>query len=245
MSDIIFLDPAAQTPGDVVTLGQVCKQNMLRFLNCQIVEETLIPDANSQVFSSKHTDWISEPSPVISIIDNTGLSTLQVQDTDYTVDLTSGKITFLSPPITGTVQASYTFFPFTDTQITEMVKQALLEICNLTYRHIDSNNINEKYLPAICKRLYTNILKSVQLRSKDFFSVSVAGRTINKASIVSQTDQIITQNESQLTPEIDALRYYNQSNRVVYVAEIAKTINSGVFVGQETLQTINSDTEIV
>ena len=244
MSDIIFLDPAAQTPDDITTLTQICKQNMLTFLSCRIVEETLIPDASNEVFSSKNTDWLAIPSPVINIIDSTGVKTLQIEDTDYTVDLLSGKITFLSPPVTGTVQADYTFFPFTDTQLTEMVKQALLEICNLTYRHIDPNNINEKYLPPICKRLYTNVLKSVQLRSKDFFSVSVAGRTINKSSIVSQTNAIIDQNEKQLNPEIEALRFYNQSNRITYIAELLKTIKSDGFVGEETIQTITSDAEI-
>ena len=143
------------------------------------------------------------------------------------------------------MQADYTFFPFTDSQLSEMVKQALTEICNLTYRHIDPNDIGQKYLPSICKRLYTNVLKSLQLRAKDFFSVSVAGRTINKASIVSQTNEIITLNETQLTPEIEALRYYNQSNRLLPSIELIKTINSSGFVGIETTQTINSDTDII
>ena len=173
MSHIIFLDPAAQTPGDVTTLTQMCKQNMFTFLSCQVIEEILIPDASNAVFSSKHIDWLAVPSPLIHTIDNTGLKTLKIQDTDYTVDLTSGKITFLSPPVTDEVQADYTFFPFSDTQLTEMVKQALTEIGTLIYRHIDPENINSTYLPPICKRLYTNILKSLQLRSKDFFSVSV------------------------------------------------------------------------
>ena len=225
MSDTIFLSPSSPTPGDITTLTQVCKANALQNLSVCIIGEELRPNEANTVFVSQHLNWLASPDPRITTIDNNAIEILRHETTDYTLDLTGGSVTFLSAT-TDIVRADFVYFPFTDEQLTEMVKQALKEIEVLIYRKINPEQIHEDYIPAICKRLYTNTLKSLLLEAKDYFSVSVGGRTINKTNIVGQFNEVINQNEQQLQAEIAVLRDYNKTDRILPTFTLTKTLKS-------------------
>jgi len=244
MSDVIFLDPASAIPQDVVTLTQVCKANLLQNLNCRIVDETLCPDKDNKIFSSQHKNWIGSPQPKIKKVNSNGIETALFESTDFTLSLNDGTVTF-STAVTDTVIASFTFFPFTDAQLTDLVKQSIVEVRVAIWRPIDPDKIAEDYIHTICKRLYTNVLKSLLLEAKDFFSVAVAGRQINKTNIVPQINTIIDQNEKQVQTEFYALRNFNRTRRIAATVQKGATITSNTnIVTAIVTQTITSDTVI-
>lgn len=251
MSDVIFLNPSIAIPGDVATLTQLCKDVLLTKLSCRVVDEQLCPiDNTNTTFDSLNLNWILPSTPKIFKNDNSvsggcGTGTLLFSPAGYSVDLLGGRVTLVTPLVDPeTLTASYNFFPFTDPQLVEMVKSTIAEISTLIYRPIPLNAIPVDYRPVICKRLYTNVLKSLILEAREFFSVTVAGRTINKSNIVAQINTIIDQNERQVLADLNILRHYNKTNRVLPTITLTKTVLSGSFVGQRTIQTINSDTEV-
>ena len=217
MSDVIFLDPSVSIPNDITEIALLCKDVLLTKLVGRVVDEVLIPFDNSNgVFDAKNGTWVAVPRPIVKRIDDTGVETILLEIIDFTLDLTGGRVTLVTPlTATESLTVSYSFFPFTDPQLFEITKNAAAEISVLIYRPVDQNNIPADYRPAICKRFYTNALKALILEAKDFFSVGVGGRTINKANIVSQTNQIIEQNESQLLSDLQMLRHYNKTNRIL------------------------------
>lgn len=226
MSDVIFLDPSVQIPGDVQTITQLCKDVLLNKLICRIVDEDLCPvDTSNAVFDAKRGVWQTFPAPKIFTIDSTGVKTQLFTPADYDVQFLAGRVDLVTPT-TSIVRASYTFFPFTDPQLTNFVLHSIDEISVLVYRPINKDNIPADYRPAICKRLYTNVLKALLLEAKDFFSVSVSGRSVNKAPIAGQINTIITQNETQLQAELNMLRHYNKTNRMLPSLESDNTIGS-------------------
>ena len=103
---------------------------------------------------------------------------------------------------------------------------ALREISVLVYRPINQDSIHYDYAVAICKRLYTNVLKALLIEARDYFSVSVGGRSINKTNVVGQLNSIIEQNETQLQAEINVLRTFNKTNRVLPSFPSTKSIQS-------------------
>lgn len=225
MSDIIFLDPQTPSPASVTELAQACKANLMTHLKCRIVDEVLRPDEDNETFRSKYSNWLDSPAPKISVVDSLGVKTLQFETTNYTLDTGGGSVTFGSA-VTDTVVADFEFFPFNDSQLAEITEHSLIEIANLCWRDINPDSIDQVYTAAICKRLYTNVLKSLVLEARDYFSVSVSGRTIDKTNVETQINNIITQNEEQLMPEIEVLRYYNRSKRMVPSLEYEQTIQS-------------------
>ena len=251
MSDIVFLDPSQAIPADVTTLMQLCKDVLLTKLSCRVVDEQLCPiDNTNEVFDSKNVNWILPATPKIFKGDNSGgggcgAGSLLFSPADYTVDLLGGRVTLVTPLATDeTLTASYNFFPFTDPQLAEIVKSTIVEISTLIYRPITFLNIPMDYRPVICQRLYTNVLKSLILEAREYFSVTVAGRTINKSNIVAQINAIITQNEIQVISTISILRHYNKTNRVLPKIELAKTIGSDSLVVETQIKTIKSDAEV-
>ena len=251
MSDVIFLNPAAAIPGDVTTLTQLCKDVLLTKLSCRVIEELLCPiDTTDKIFDSVNPNWVLPSTPKVfkngsGTSGGCGTGTLLFTPADYSIDFPNGRVTLVAALVTGeTLTASYNFFPFTDAQLVQIVQSTVTEISTLIYRPIPQDAIPEDYRPVICNRFYTNILKTLILEARDFFSVTVAGRTINKTSIVPQINTIIDQNERQVLPALVILRHYNKTNRIIPIITLTKTITSGAFHGERTLKTIPSDAEV-
>ena len=252
MSDVIFLNPATAIPGDVTTLTQLCKDVLLTKLSCRVVDEQLCPiDNTDTVFDSLHTNWVLPATPKVFKNGSgtggaCGTGTLLFTPADYSIDLLAGRVTLVNALVAGeTLTANYNFFPFTDPQLVEIVKSTIVEISGLIWRPIPQNAIPSDYRPVICERFYTNVLKSLILEARDFFSVTVAGRTINKSGIVAQISAIIDQNETQVLPALNVFRHYNKTNRVLPTITLTKTIASEAFNGQRTIQTITSDATVI
>jgi hypothetical protein len=229
MPPIIFLTPAEGIPHDVQDLAQTCKTNFLFYLQVRIAEEDLLPDPTNKIFTAKHCSWQQSPAPRVIKIDDLGIETLQYTPADYTVSYAGGRITF-GTATTDTIRADYTFFPFTDDQLLQITHSVIGELSALIYRPINESDIPADYRPLVCKKLYTKLLRSLLLESKDFFSVSVGGRTISKANITSQVLQIIQSNEEEILAYIDILRNYNKTNRILPIMTVAKTLNSNTRV---------------
>jgi len=214
MSSIVYLTPIAGLPMNVTQLALHCKTQLLSMLYVRIVSEDLRPSADNKTFVAKHSDWLENPKPRVIAINSLGVETLKFATTDYTVSFTGGTITFPTAT-TDLIRADYYYFPFTDQQLSNFAWQALREISVLIYRPINPDRIHYDYAVAICKRLYTNVLKALLIEARDYFSVSVAGRSINKTNVVTQLNAIINQNEVQLQAEINMLRTFNKTNRIL------------------------------
>jgi hypothetical protein len=214
MPPIIYLTPISALPTSVAQLSFHCKQQLLSLLYVRIVEEDLIPRSDNKTFVSKHNNWMEYPKPRVIKINTLGVETLLQETTDYTTSYTSGIVT-LGTATTDIVRIDYYYFPFTDAQLGNFTMAALHEISLLIYRPIDPNNIVYDYAVTICKRLYTIVLKALLLEARDYFSVSVGGRTVSKTNIVSQIESIVTLNEQMIKDEVDVLRVFNKTNRVL------------------------------
>jgi hypothetical protein len=222
---IVYLTPITDANVNVSNLAMFCKTNVLPYLYIRVADEDLTPNASNTVFYSKFPNWLMTPNPKIITISNLGVETLRYITTNYTINALTGTVTFLAPT-TDIVRASYNAFPLTDAQIVALTQKSLKEISVLTYRTIDENNIHSDYQIAICRRLYTNIFQTLMVEARDFYAVSVAGRTINKTNIMSQMTAIIQQNEALLEPILNMLRTFNKTNRVLPAVPVTKTINS-------------------
>jgi hypothetical protein len=229
MPPIIFLTPAEGIPNDVEDLAQTCKINFMFYLQVHIAEEDLLPNAIGKVFTAKYHDWQQSPAPKITTINDLGVETLQYVTTDYTISYADGQVTLVTAT-TDTVRADYAFFPFTDDQLLQLTHSVIHELSALIYRPINESDIPMDYRPLICRKLYTKLLRSLLLESKDFFSVSVGGRTISKANITSQMLQIIVSNETEVLAYLDILRNYNKTNRILPTMTSTKTLSSNTRV---------------
>lgn len=225
MAQTIYLTPVSGVPMNVTQLAMHCKTQLLSMLFVRIVGEELRPDVTNKIFIAKYNDWNSNPKPRVSTVNSLGIETLKFETADYTVSLTGGTVTFPAAT-TDIVRVDYNYFPFTDQQLARFSMQALREISVLIYRPIDVNCIHFDYAAAICKRIYTLVMKALMVEARDYFSVSVAGRSINKTNIVGQLDTIVTQNEVQLQAEINVLRTFNKTNRVLPSFPSTKSVQS-------------------
>lgn len=222
---IVFLTPSAALPADVINLSQKCKSSLLSYLFIRIIEEDLCPDQTNKIFQSKHPNWMQSPVPRISTINTLGVETLRFITTDYSTNYVNGSVSFGSAT-TDIVRANYYYFPFTDAQLSDLTFYSLQEISVLVYRNIDPNSIPQDYRMAVCKRLFTNLLKTLMAEARDYFSVSVGGRSINKNNVINQFTAIIEENEKQLVEEINMLRTFNKTNRVLPILTSSYNINS-------------------
>ena len=210
---------------DTTALTTECKSTLFPFLFIRVVDEDLRPDSTNTIFASKHSNWLATPAPKITTINSLGVETLRFTPADYTINFSTGTVTFVLAT-TDLIRAEYNYFPFTDAQLIDLTKHSLQEISTLIYRPIDENDIPQDYRMPICKRLYTNTLKTLLLEAKDFFQVSVGGRVINKTNIVPQINAIIEQNEEPLKDEINILRTFNKTNRILATFSSTKTLDS-------------------
>lgn len=225
MSHTIFLTPITNVPSTVTQLALDCKTDLLSYLYCHVVDEDLRPNQAKTVFSSNHANWLSFPAHKIITINGLGIETLKHAGTDYTASLPAGTVTF-GAAVNDIVRAEYYSFPFTDQQLVDLTTKSIQEVSVLIYRPINENNIPQDYLPVICKRLYTNVLKALIIEARNYFQVSVAGRSINKTNVVQQFSAIIEQNEKQLMEEIEPLRHFNKTNRILPTYALTEEIKS-------------------
>lgn len=228
MPPIVFLTPVQALPADVINLAAKCKTALLSYLFVRIVEEDLRPSADNKTFTAKHPNWLDLPLPKITTINSLGVETLRMP-AEYTTSLPGGSIAFPSA-ITDLVRADYNYFPFSDSQLQDMTLFTLQEISVQIYRPINENNIPADYRMVICKRLYTNLLKTLMGEARDYFSVSVGGRTISKTNVINQITTIIDENEKQVLEDINMLRNFNKTNRLLPSFTTTKTITSSSLV---------------
>jgi len=225
MAQTIYLTPISGVPMNVTQLAMHCKTQLLSMLFVRIVGEDLRPNVDGKIFTAKHSDWNENPKPKITAVNDLGVETLKFDIADYAVSFTGGTVTFPTST-TDIIRADYNYFPFTDQQLSRFSLQALREISVLIYRPIDVNCIHFDYAAAICKRIYTLVLKALMVEARDYFSVSVGGRSVNKTNIVGQLNTIIDQNEVQLQAEINVLRTFNKTNRVLPSFSSTKSVQS-------------------
>lgn len=198
-----------------VALLDICK-GKLRNLQISVRDEDLSPTADlpTTTFESRHQNWQTFPTPEIRTIDDDGVETLLHATSGYSIDYVNGRITLTSPS-NEVVRATYDYDPITDDDLlVDIIPSSTREIATAIFRTIDVGDIPEQYTEAICKRVYTNVLKRLVIEARDFYSVSIAGRSMDKNTIVTHFNDIIDQNEEQLKTELQALRYYNTSNRL-------------------------------
>jgi len=225
MAQIVYLTPVSGVPMNITQLAMHCKSQLLSMLFVRIVGEDLRPGPDSKTFTAKYSNWQDNPKPKIVAVNSLGIETLKFETTDYVVSSTGGTVTFVSAT-TDTIRADYHYFPFTEQQLSRFGMQALREISVLIYRPIDVNCIHFDYAAAICKRIYTLVLKALLIEARDYFSVSVGGRSVNKTNIVGQLNAIIEQNEEQLQAEINVLRTFNKTKRILPSFSGTKTVQS-------------------
>lgn len=222
---IVYLTPVAGIPMNITQLALHCKAQLLSMLYVRIIGEDLRPNADNKVFVAKYNNWKDNPAPRVTTISSLGVETVKFEGTDYTVSHTGGTVTFATAT-TDIVRADYMYFPFTEQQLSRFGLQALREISVLIYRPINPDCIHFDYAAAICKRIYTLVLKALLLEARNYFSVSVGGRSINKTNIVGQLNVIIEQNETQLQDEINVLRTFNKTNRILPSFPGTKSVQS-------------------
>lgn len=214
MAITIYLTPVTSFPADITQLSLDCKAQLLALLYVRIVGEDLRPDSTNKIFTSKHPDWIQTRKPRVSTVNALGVETLKFENIDYTISYAGGTVTFPNA-VTDTVRVDYYYFPFTDQQIVTFGLFALQELSLLIYRPINPSLIHADYAVTIVKRLYTLVVKALLLEARDYFSVSVGGRSINKTNVVAQLNAIINQNEEQVLAEVNVLRTFNKTNRLL------------------------------
>lgn len=207
MSDIVFLSPST-----VSALTTECKA-LLTGLCVEIIEEDLERKASgSDIYVSRNRTWLPTPKSRIRLVDSSGVETLLFEGPNYSLDLPSGEVTLVSST-TDIVRADYFFQPLSDTLLESLLATAIKEVEVLIHRPIDDNNILRDYKAAVCKRLYTNVVKNLTLEARNFFSIGVGDRIINKEQIPGHLQAMWQANEIDLMKEITQLRDWNQTNR--------------------------------
>lgn len=207
MPDIVFLSPST-----VSALTAECKA-MLTGLFIEIIEEDLDRKASgSDIYVSKNRTWLADPKSRIRLIDSSAVETLLFEGPDYSLDLASGEVTLVSST-TDIVRADYFYQPLNDTLLERLLATSIKEVQVLIHRPIDDNNILRDYKAAVCKRLYTNVVKNLALEARNFFSIGVGDRIISTDQIQGHLQGMWQANEIDLMKEITQLRDWNQTKR--------------------------------
>ena len=209
MPDIVFLSSST-----VSALTAECKA-MLSNLTVEIIDEDLMQKSpgDDKLFTGRFDKWQSNPLPKIRSIDTSGVETVLFSGADYIVDFSAGEVALTSGAGTDTIRADYFYAPLNDTLLERLLTIAVKEVSVLIHRPINEANILTDYEAAVCKRLYTNVLKNLMVEARNFFTVQIGERSINKDQIVEHLDKIKKQNEEDLLLEINQLREWNKTNR--------------------------------
>lgn len=193
-------------------------QALLHGLSVEIIEEDLVfvelGSGSSEIFAAKYRNWIAYPVPRIRTIAVDGTTTLLIQGTDYTVDADNGRITIIAGTEDGVVvRADYYYAPITNELLEQYLSLSVAEIAAAIYRPIDVSAIHPAYLPTVGKRLYTYVLVGLIMEARNFFSLSVAGRSIQKNDVVTNLEKAVEVNEELVQKGINALRLWSPANR--------------------------------
>lgn len=209
MSDIVYLSPST-----VALLDAECK-TLLSGLCVEIIEEDMISkDCGDTIFKGRYRTWLTTPRPKIRKIDSSGVETILCDPADMSIDYNSGEVTLTSALAADEIlRADYFYSPMNDAQLEELLQLAIKEVSVLIHRPIDENAIVNDYKGVVCKRLYTNVLKNLIVEARNFFTVSVGDRTINKDQIPGHLEAMKKSNEEDLLLEIKQLRDWNRTNR--------------------------------
>jgi hypothetical protein len=196
---------------NVSGLVSVLKVRLDKF-SFQIVDEDLqAHDSNYLRYDSPSLNWLAFPAPNVRGIINAVEA--PILSSAYTVTPASGYITFSTARAADeTIRADYSYFPFTDSQLTDFVESAIKQIQVLIFHPIDSNNILADYQEAILKKCYSLAIRTMQFPTVKYFTISVGGRSIGKEGQVAQCNQMIDDVEKELLMDINALRYFNKTN---------------------------------
>ncbi len=208
MPHVTFLSPAT-----ISALTAECKA-FLEGLSVEIIEEDLTPTTtgSNTIFKSRFRNWLVNPVSRIRKIDTDSVETLLFEGTDYTLDLASGTVT-LTATTTDTIRADYFFQPLSDAILEQLLGIAVKEVEVLIHRPIDDSNILRDYQAPVCKRLYTNVVKTLTLEARNFFAIGVGDRIISKEQIPGHLQGMWQANEIDLMKEITQLRDWNQTKR--------------------------------
>lgn len=209
MPDIVFLSPST-----VLALTAECKA-LISNLTVEIIDENLLQKSSGddKLFFGRFSGWESAPLPKIRRIDTNGAETVLFNGDDYVIDFAAGEVTLTASVGTDVIRADYFYAPLNDTLLERLLSIAVKEVSVLVYRPIDESNVLKDYRAAVCKRLYTNVLKNLMIEARNFFAVQIGERSISKEQIPAQLEKIKEQNEKDLSLEINQLRNWNQTNR--------------------------------
>lgn len=181
-------------------------------LTYDIVNEDLTPATIAYLrYDSLHGNWLTSPAPVVNVIDTNGVKKF-IFPTDYTVDYTYGHIDFnAAKNNTDVVRVNYSFFPFTDAQLLDIIQAARKQIQNLIFRTVDATDIPVNYQELVIKKAYSIAMREMQFPTIKYFSISVGGRSISKEAQVTMIDTLIKGNEEELLKDINTIRYFDKT----------------------------------
>lgn len=200
---------------DASQLLPKCSQSFLAKLYVTVCHQQLTPtESGGTVYDVGVENLLTFPPPVVHKIDPvTGVETLLYVDVDYTINHSAGEITLLVAT-SDIIQIDYSYIPFTDAQYNTIFELAIQEVAVLIHRTIDEDNIPVEYEAAICLQFAINVLKALIIETRNFFSVSVAGKTVNKTDIPKTILTIIELYQENLMLLIKQLRDWNNTARL-------------------------------
>ena len=212
-------DKAITASTIITTTGSVlladAMNGLLSNLAVEIVDEDLDhKDSSSNVYVTRNMLLLVTPKVRVRRIDNTGTEILLFQDTDYTIDHSNGEIT-LATSTPDIIRVDYFYQPLTDSALDQLIIVTIQEIANLIFRKIDPTSVQAEYKSVIQKRFAANVIRNLMIETKDYSSISIAGRSLSKDQVPAHFELLIKQFEESLKQELHYLRYQNTTNRFV------------------------------
>jgi hypothetical protein len=193
-------------------LVTVLKDRLNKF-TYDIVDEDLAAENDTyKQYNSVNTNWVSSPPPSVRAITIAGVETVILPAT-YAVNQVSGYITLnVARAATDVVRADYSFFPFTDAQLLDIVDAAIAQVQVLIGKTVSPSDIPANYQEAVLKKAYVLALREMQFPTIKYFTISVGGETMGKENQVTMINAMIESIEKELLPEINALRLFDRTN---------------------------------
>lgn len=192
-----------------------CSQSFLSHLCASVIDLDLSPsEAGGTVYITGFTNLLQDPAVRVRTVDpSTGVETLLFIGTDYTVNHVAGEIT-LVVATTDIVRVDFSYKPLSDTELDVLFDLSISEVGVLIRRPIDVDNIPVEYETAICLQFTMNVLKTLMIETRDFFSISVAGKSVSKTDIPKTFDLLIKTYHEQFMLLVRQLRQWNTSARL-------------------------------
>lgn len=189
----------------------ILKERLAKF-TCSVVDEDLTAHTTSYLrYDSASKNWVDFPLERVRVVGTGGTETY-IYPTAYTVTRADGYITFsVARSATDIVRIDYEKKPFSDTELTSILESALKQFRVLIFHNV-GGDFSENYTEAIIKRAYTIALRELQFPTTKYFALSMAGRSIDKSSQLTQIEALITSNEADLLKDINVLRYFDKTD---------------------------------